>query len=185
MSGKQIRLSHLVNASSRKSVTIPVAMKLGPFFSAFAHMARELDAAGADGLVLFNRFYQPDIDLEEMEVVPNVLLSTPQAMRLPLRWIAMLHGRLKASLAASSGVHSAHDVLKMLLVGADVTQMASSLLERGPDHIRQVLTDMRAWMDEHGGESVRQIKGSMSYRNVRDPSQFERANYMKALKSYR
>jgi dihydroorotate dehydrogenase (fumarate) len=168
----------------RKSVTIPVAMKLGPYFSAFAHMARELDAAGADALVLFNRFYQPDLDLEEMEVVPNVLLSTPQAMRLPLRWIAILHGRLRASLAASSGVHSAQDVLKMLLVGADVTQMASSLLERGPDHVRQVLTDLRAWMDEHGVESLQQIKGSMSYRNVRDPSQFERANYMKALKSY-
>jgi dihydroorotate dehydrogenase (fumarate) len=169
----------------RKSVSIPVAVKLGPFFSAFAHLARELDAAGADGLVLFNRFYQPDLDLEEMEVVPNVLLSTPQAMRLPLRWIAILYGRLRASLAASSGVHTAEDVLKMLLVGADVTQMASALLVHGPDHVRQVLNDLRAWMDEHGVESVRQIKGSMSSRNVRDPSQFERANYMKALKSYR
>jgi dihydroorotate dehydrogenase (fumarate) len=169
----------------RKSVSIPVAIKLGPFFSAFAHMARELDAAGADGLVLFNRFYQPDLDLEEMEVVPNVLLSTPQAMRLPLRWIAILHGRLRASLAATGGVHTAQDVLKMLLVGADVTQMASALLVHGPDHVRQVLTDLRSWMDERGVESVRQIKGSMSYRNVRDPSQYERANYMKALKSYR
>jgi len=169
----------------RKSVSIPVAVKLGPFFSAFAHVARELDAAGADGLVLFNRFYQPDLDLEEMEVVPNVLLSTPQAMRLPLRWIAILHGRLRASLAATGGVHTAEDVLKMLLVGADVTQMASALLVHGPDHVRQVLTDLRAWMDERGVESVRQIKGSMSYRNVRDPSQYERANYMKALKSYR
>jgi dihydroorotate dehydrogenase (fumarate) len=169
----------------RKSVTIPVAVKVGPFFSAFAHMAREMDAAGADGLVLFNRFYQPDIDLEEMEVVPNVLLSTPQAMRLPLRWIAMLHGRVKASLAASSGVHSAADVAKMLLVGADVCQMASALLLHGPEHVERVLTDLRAWMDERGIESVQQMKGSMSYRNVRDPSQFERANYMKAIKSYR
>jgi len=169
----------------RKSVTIPVAVKVGPFFSAFAHMAREMDAAGADGLVLFNRFYQPDIDLEEMEVVPNVLLSTPQAMRLPLRWIAMLHGRVKASLAATGGVHSAADVAKMLLVGADVCQMASALLLHGPEHVKLVLQELRAWMDERGIESVQQMKGSMSYRNVRDPSQFERANYMKAIKSYR
>jgi dihydroorotate dehydrogenase (fumarate) len=169
----------------RKSVTIPVAVKVGPFFSAFAHMARELDAAGADGLVLFNRFYQPAIDLEAMDVVPNVLLSTPQAMRLPLRWIAMLHGRVKASLAATGGVHQATDVAKMLLVGADACQMASALLQRGPEHVRHVLAELRAWMEERGIESVQQMKGSMSYRNVRDPSQFERANYMKAIKSYR
>jgi dihydroorotate dehydrogenase (fumarate) len=168
----------------RKAVSVPVAVKLGPFFSAFAHMARELDAAGADALVLFNRFYQPDIDLEEMEVVPNVLLSTAQAMRLPLRWIAILHGRLRASLAATGGIHSAQDVLKMLLVGADATQMASALLQHGPEHIRRVLADLREWMESHGIESVRQIRGSMSYRNVRDPSQYERSNYMKALKSY-
>jgi dihydroorotate dehydrogenase (fumarate) len=168
----------------RRSVTIPIAVKLGPFFSAFAHMAHQLDAAGADGLVLFNRFYQPDIDLEEMEVAPNVLLSTPQAMRLPLRWIAILHGRLRASLAATGGVHTAQDVAKMLLVGADATQMVSALLERGPTHVKHVLHDLRAWMEERGMESVHQMKGSMSYRNVRDSSQFERANYMKALKSY-
>jgi dihydroorotate dehydrogenase (fumarate) len=168
----------------RKSVSIPVAVKLGPFFSAFAHMAQQLDDAGADGLVLFNRFYQPDFDLEEMEVVPNVLLSTPQAMRLPLRWIAILHGRLRANLAASSGIHTAHDVIKMLLAGADVTQMASALLERGPQHLETVLAGLTSWMEERGVESVAQMKGSMSYRNVRDPAPFERANYMKALKSY-
>jgi dihydroorotate dehydrogenase (fumarate) len=117
--------------------------------------------------------------------VPNVLLSTPQAMRLPLRWIAILHGRIQANLAGSGGIHSAQDVAKMLLAGADVTQMASALLERGPGHIRHVLRDLKAWMDERGIESVHQMRGSMSYRNVRDPSQFERVNYMKALKSYR
>jgi len=169
----------------RKSVSIPLAMKLGPFFSAFGHMARELDAAGADGLVLFNRFLQPDIDLESMEVEPNVLLSTPEAMRLPLRWVAILHGRVQASLAASGGIHTGRDVVKMLLAGADVTQMASALLERGPNHLRHVLHDLRAWMQERGIESVHQMKGSMSYRNVENPLAFERANYMKALKSYR
>ena len=168
----------------RRSVSIPIAVKLGPFFSAFAYMAQQLDEAGADGLVLFNRFYQPDFDLEEMEVVPNVLLSTPQAMRLPLRWIAILYGRLHASLAATSGIHTARDVVKMILAGADVTQMASALLERGPEHLQTVLAGMTAWMEEKGVESVSQMKGSMSYRNVRDPARFERANYMKALKSY-
>jgi len=169
----------------RGVVTIPVALKLGPFFSAFAHMAKQLDDAGADGLVLFNRFYQPDLDLENLEVVPNVLLSTPQAMRLPLRWIAILHGRVKASLAATSGVHTADDVLKMLMVGADVVEMASALLEHGPEHLRAVLSDLRAWMERREYESVAQMKGSMSYRNVHDPAQFERANYMKALKDYK
>jgi dihydroorotate dehydrogenase (fumarate) len=169
----------------RRAVCIPIAVKLGPFFSAFAHMARELDAAGADGLVLFNRFYQPDIDLEEMEVVPNVLLSTPQTMRLPLRWIAILRGQLQGSLAATGGIRTAQDVAKMLLVGADVTQMTSALLERGPNHIHRVLHDLRLWMEEREIESVQQIRGSMSSSNVRDPSQFERAQYMKALKSYR
>ena len=169
----------------KKTVRIPVAIKLGPFFSAMANMAARLDDAGADALVLFNRFYQPDIDLETLEVKPNVILSTPQALRLPLRWIAILHGRVKANLAATSGIHNAEDVLKMLMAGADVTQMCSSLLRNGPHHIERVLADLTQWMQEHEYVSVRQMKGSMSQKSIADPAAFERANYMKALQSFR
>jgi dihydroorotate dehydrogenase (fumarate) len=169
----------------KSTVQIPVAIKLGPFFSAMANMASRLSEAGADGLVLFNRFYQPDIDLEALEVKPNVILSTPQALRLPLRWIAILHGRVKASLAATSGIHNAEDVLKMLMAGADVTQMCSALLRNGPHHIERVLADMTQWMQEHEYVSVKQMKGSMSQKSVADPAAFERANYMKALQSFR
>jgi dihydroorotate dehydrogenase (fumarate) len=169
----------------RESVTIPVAVKLGPFFSAFANMARRLDDAGADGLVLFNRFYQPDIDLEEMSLEPNVLLSTPQAMRLPLRWIAILRDQVKASLAGTSGIHTGRDVIKMLLAGADIAQIASVLLMNGPKHLKTLLAYLRSWMEEREYASVEQLKGSMSYSNVPNPGEFERANYMRALKSYR
>jgi dihydroorotate dehydrogenase (fumarate) len=148
-------------------------------------MARRLDLAGANGLVLFNRFYQPDIDLETMDVVPNVILSTPHAMRLPLRWVGILYGHVKASLAATSGIHTAEDVLKMLMAGADVTMMCSALLKNGPQHITKVLGDLEAWMIEHEYVSVRQMKGSMSQKNIPDPSAFERANYMKALNTYK
>jgi dihydroorotate dehydrogenase (fumarate) len=167
------------------AVTIPVAMKLSPFFSSLAGLAQQLVAARADGLVLFNRFYQPDIDLEHLEVKPEVTLSNPSSIRLPLRWIAILHGRVKASLAATSGIHSAEDVLKLLMAGADVTMMCSALLKHGPAHIRRVLTDMEQWMAQHEYESVRQMKGSMSQKSVADPSAFERANYMKALTQYK
>jgi dihydroorotate dehydrogenase (fumarate) len=167
------------------AVTIPVAMKLSPFFSSLAGLAQQLVAARADGLVLFNRFYQPDIDLEHLEVKPEVTLSDPSSIRLPLRWIAILHGRVKASLAATSGIHSAEDVLKLLMAGADVTMMCSALLKHGPAHIRRVLTDMEQWMAQHEYESVRQMKGSMSQKSVADPSAFERANYMKALTQYK
>jgi dihydroorotate dehydrogenase (fumarate) len=166
-------------------VTIPVAVKLGPFFSNFARMARRLDEGGADGLVLFNRFYQPDIDLEELEIRPNLLLSTPHALRLPMRWIALLYGRLDADLAATSGIHQAQDVLKMLLVGASVTQLCSVLLRKGIDHIRQIEHDLVRWLEEHEYQSVRQLRGSMSQKNCSDPSAFERAQYMKTLHSYR
>jgi len=148
-------------------------------------LVARLDDAGADALVLFNRFYQPDIDLETLEVKPNVILSTPQALRLPLRWIAILHGRVKANLAATSGIHNAEDVLKMLMAGADVTQMCSSLLRNGPHHIERVLADLTQWMQEHEYVSVRQMKGSMSQKSIADPAAFERANYMKALQSFR
>ena len=168
----------------KKSVRIPVAIKLGPYFSNMAHMARRLCTAGADGLVLFNRFYQPDIDLEQLEVVPNVLLSTPQAMRLPLRWIAILHGRIEASLAATSGIHSAEDAIKMLMAGADVTMLCSTLLKNGVGHIRSLEQDLIRWMEEHEYDSVKLMKGSLSQKSCAHPAAFERANYMKALKSY-
>jgi dihydroorotate dehydrogenase (fumarate) len=166
-------------------VNIPVTVKLAPFFSSVANLAYQLDKAGADGLVLFNRFYQPDIDLETLEVVPNVLLSTPMDMRLPLRWIAILYNRVSADLASSSGVYSEKDVIKMLLAGAKVTQMASALLKFGIGHLHEVITKMQYWMEINEYESVTQMRGSMSYMNVPNPSQFERANYMKVLHSYK
>ena len=169
----------------KSTVKIPVAMKLSPFFSSMANMATRLDGAGADALVLFNRFYQPDINLETLEVTPNVNLSTSQSLRLPLRWIAILHGRVKASLAATGGIHTAEDVLKMLMAGANVTMMCSALLRHGPERIREVLTGLDQWMLEHEYVSVSQMRGSMSQKSIADPAAFERANYMKALNSYR
>jgi len=169
----------------KSAVTIPVALKLGPFFSNMAAMARRLDEAGADGLVLFNRFYQPDIDLEALEVRPHVLLSTPQAMRLPLTWIGILHGRIRADLAATSGVHEAEDVLKLLMVGANVTMLCSALLQRGVEHLRTIERELRQWMETHEYRSVRQMQGSMSQQNVADASAFERAHYVSSLHSYR
>jgi dihydroorotate dehydrogenase (fumarate) len=167
----------------KSAVHIPVAVKLCPFFSNFPRMAKELDEAGADGLVLFNRFYQPDIDLETLEITPNVLLSTPQAMRLPLTWIGIVRGRVKASLAATSGIHEAEDVIKLLMVGADVTMLCSTLLRKGIKHLTTIESDLRNWMDAHEYESVRQMQGSMSQLHCQDPAAFERAQYMRAVKS--
>src|SRR5215472_9903375 len=164
------------------TVQIPVAVKLNPFFSNLANMAKRLEAGGADGLVLFNRFYQPDIDIEELEVKPSVLLSTSQALRLPLTWIGILYGRIKASLAATSGIHRAEDVVKMLLVGADVTMLCSALLRNGVNHLRHVEGGLREWMENHEYESVRQMQGSMSQIRCPDPGAFERAQYMRAVK---
>ncbi len=166
----------------KTAVHIPVAIKVSPFFSNFANMAKRLDAAGADGLVLFNRFYQPDIDLEALELTPHVLLSTPQAMRLPLTWIGMLHGRIKANMAATSGIHGAEDVIKLLMVGADVTMLCSTLLRNGINHLRSIEQGVRQWMESHEYESVQQMKGSMSQMRCADPSAFERAQYMRAVK---
>ena len=166
----------------KAAVRIPVAVKLGPFFSNMAHMAKQLEKAGADGLVLFNRFYQPDIDLDELEIRPNVLLSTPQALRLPLTWIGILYGRIRLSLAATSGIHSAEDVIKLLLVGSDVTMMCSALLRNGVGHLREVERDLCEWLDYHEYESVNQMQGSMSQLRCSDPSAFERAQYMRAVK---
>lgn len=166
-------------------VSIPVAVKLSPFFSSFANMAKRLDLAGANGLVLFNRFYQPDVNLETLEIEPNILLSTPMAMRLPLRWIAILHGKLRANLAATSGIHRASDVLKMLLAGADVTMLCSTLMRHGIPHIHTIEQDLIALMAEHEYESVNQLKGSLSQKNCPSPSEFERAQYMRAICSYK
>ncbi|MGC2351931.1 MAG: dihydroorotate dehydrogenase-like protein, partial [Candidatus Udaeobacter sp.] len=183
--GEDIEAHYLsILAAIKAEVKIPVAIKLSPFFTNFARFAREADRNGADGLVLFNRFYQPDIELETLEISPNVLLSTPMAMRLPMRWIAMLYGRIGANLAATSGIHRATDALKMLMAGADVTMLCSILLRRGIDHIRVIEREMREWMEEHEYESVEQLKGSMSQKNCPDPSAFERAQYMRALETY-
>ena len=168
----------------RAIVSIPLAVKVGPFFSSMANMSRRLVDAGADGLVLFNRFYQPDIDLEELEVVPNIRLSTSAALRLPLRWIAILAGRVDASLAATTGVHDHFDALKLLLVGADVTMMASALLRHGPQRMATAVEGLAEWLDEHEYDSVEQLKGSMSWQGVPNPADFERANYMETLASY-
>lgn len=171
--------------SVKGAVKIPIAVKMHPFFSSTAAMAKQLNKSGADGLVLFNRFYQPDIDLEKLDVVPNVILSTPMAMRLPLRWIAILYGRVNADLAATSGIYTEEDVLKMVMAGAKVTMMLSAILKFGIGHIADVTTRLKAWMEEHEYESIEQMRGSMSYLNVPDPGKFERANYMKVLNSYK
>ena len=170
--------------SVKASVSVPLAVKVGPFFSSMANMARRLVEAGADGLVLFNRFYQPDIDLDELEVVPNLQLSDQAEMRLTLRWVAILHNRVKASLAATTGVHDGHDVVKLLLAGADVTMMASALLRHGPGRMRECVDTLHDWLAENEYESVEQMKGSMSWQGAPNPSAFERANYMDALRTF-
>ena len=173
-------------ATVRAAITIPLAVKLSPFYSALANFAGRAVGRGADGLVLFNRFYQPDLDLETLEVVSKVDLSQPADLRLPLRWIAILRPQLgpNVSLAASSGVHSGSDVVKELIVGADVAMMTSALLRRGPGHVRAVEAELRAWMTEHEYESVAQLRGSASQATAEDPSAFERVNYMKTLQSW-
>jgi dihydroorotate dehydrogenase (fumarate) len=168
----------------RSAVTIPLAIKVGPYYSAFAHMASQLTEAGADGLVLFNRFLQPDIDLDTLEVTPSLVLSTPEELRLPLRWIAILKGRVPVSLAGTTGVHAWEGALKLLLAGADAVMLASALLKRGPGVVADLLDGLGAWMEEREYASVEQLKGSLSQAACRDPAAFERANYMRALISY-
>ena len=168
----------------KEAVPVPVALKTGPFFSAFGNMARRLDEAGADALVLFNRFYQPDFDLERLEVVPNLTLSSPAELRLRLRWVAILYGRVRTDLAVTGGVHRAVDVLKAMMAGASVAMMASALLAHGVEHVRGMTTDLVRWMEEHEYASIRQMRGSMSQRNVAEPAAFERANYLKVLRSF-
>ena len=173
-------------AAVRTSVTIPLAIKLSPYYSAFAHFAAAVVGAGAEGLVLFNRFYQPDLDLDALEVVPRLELSQPWEMRLPVRWIAILRPQLgpRVSLAATSGVHTGTDVVKGLMVGADVVMMTSALLRHGSEHIGTVEAELRAWMTEHEYESVDQLRGSASHATAENPSAFERANYMQTLRSW-
>ncbi len=169
----------------RANVKIPVAVKLGQSFTAFANFAQELAEAGANGLVIFNRFYQPDIDLETLEVIPNLDLSRSSELRPRLRWAALLYGRIKTDLAITGGIHTAADVLKCMMAGARVAMMASVLLERGPAHIHAVLGDLTAWMEKHEYESIQQMQGSMSQKSVAYPAAFERANYVKVLQSFR
>ena len=186
LSGAKVEKTYLdILQAVRAVVTLPVAVKLSPFFSNLANMARKLDKGGADGLVLFNRFYQPDINLDTLEVEHSILLSTAQARRLPLRWIAILYGRVKADLAATSGIHNAQDVLKTLMAGAKVTMLCSVLFKQGIDQIRVIEREMRTWMEQHEYESVQQMQGSLSQQNCPDPSAFERAQYMRALRSFK
>jgi dihydroorotate dehydrogenase (fumarate) len=169
----------------KHSIKIPVAIKLSPYFSSIGNMAKRLDEAGADGLVLFNRFYQPDIDLENLEVVPNLELSTSNDLRLPMRWVANLYGKVKASLATTSGIHTYRDVLKAMMVRSDVAMMCSELLANGIDRIPEILKELEEWMEKNEYKSIEMMKGSMSQKSVADPAAFERANYMKALNSYK
>lgn len=169
----------------KAQVTIPVAVKLSPFYSSMANVAKQLDAAGANALVLFNRFYQPDFDLNELEVFPSLSLSTPYEIRLPLMWIAILHGKIKASIAATRGVHSHVEILKYIMAGADIVMTTSSLLQQGIPHLTSMLNDLRRWMEDHEYTSIAQMKGSMSQKSVSDPGTFERANYIRTLESYK
>ena len=186
LSGGQVEQMYLdVVADVRNRVDIPVAVKIAPNFSSIPNIALRLAECGADGLVLFNRFYQPDLDLANLEVVPHLVLSSSQELRVPLRWVAILYGRVSVDLAITSGVHNWDDVLKSMMAGANVAMMASELLANGVDRIKTVLRGMQHWMQEFEYDSIAQMRGSMSQRNVAEPAAFERANYLKVLDSFR
>jgi len=186
LTGSQVEQIYFNNiAAVKENVTIPVSIKVGPYFSSLANVAKKLDAIGVNGLVMFNRFYQPDFDLDKLEVVSNLTLSSKWELRLPLRWIAILYGKIKASMAATSGVHDFEDVLKVLMAGGDVAMMCSELLRHGNGRIGQILNGLKKWMEEKEYESIEQMKGSMSQKSVAEPAAFERANYMKMLNSYK
>ncbi len=186
INGQSVEDMYIDDVKAIKSaVKIPVAVKLNPYFSAMANMAKKLDDAGADALVLFNRFYQPDIDLDNLEVFPNLELSNEWELRLPLRWIAILHNNIKASLAATSGISNYTDVLKVMMVGGDAAMMCSELLRHGFKRIGEILRDLENWMEEKEYDSVSLMKGSMDYSSVKEPAAYERANYMKLLTSYK
>jgi dihydroorotate dehydrogenase (fumarate) len=185
LSSEQLEASYveLVRAV-RKSVRIPISVKVGPYFTSLAHFAKRLSEAGADGLVIFNRFYQPDFDLEELEVVPNLVLSSPHELRLRLHWAAILYHQVETYIAITGGVHDSTDVLKSMMAGAHVAMMTSALLKYGCEHIGVVLAGMERWMDEHEYASVKQMRGSMSLVNIENPTAFLRGNYLKMLGSY-
>ena len=183
--GRHVEQQYLnVFRAVKTSVTVPIAMKLGPYFSSFAGMAGELDRAGVDALVLFNRFYQPDFDIEKRTVVPSISLSRPDEIRLPLMWIALLHGRLRPSLAATTGVHSAIEVIKYLMAGADVVMTTSAVLLEGPSFLNRTIAQLVTWLDRQGYQSVSQLRGCMSHELVGDPTAFVRANYIRSLESH-
>ena len=183
--GRDVESQYLdLVAAVKQSISIPLAVKVGPYFSAMANMGVRLSQGGADGLVLFNRFFQPDIDLDTLETHPQLHLSSPSELLTPLRWIAILHGRVDASLAATGGIHGAPALLKALLAGADVGMIASVLYQKGVAEVGTILAGMREWMEENEYDSVEQLKGSMSYENCPDPAAFQRGNYMKTLTSY-
>src|SRR5512132_1095393 len=185
VSGAELEERYLeLVGSVRQTIGIPLAVKLSPYFSSVANLTRQLVQAGADGLVLFNRFYQPDLDLDTMEVTPRLVLSTSEELRLPLRWIAILHDQTPVSLAASSGVHTAHDAVKALLAGADVAMMTSALLRHGPEHLTVVEAGLRDWLEEHGMQTVGHLRGMCSQRSIREPAAWERANYITMLSDY-
>ena len=169
----------------RSKINIPLAVKIGPYFTGLGNMCDRLVEAGADGLVLFNRFYQPDFDLEELEICPNLVLSTSQELRMPLRWIALLHGRVKTDFALTTGVHTAEDVLKSMMAGARVAMMASELLKNGSGRVTEILADMEHWMKAHDYNSIKQMQGSMSEKSTHNPHALRRSNYIKVLNSYK
>ena len=168
----------------RQHVSLPITMKLSSQFSAILDMAQQLEAAGANGLALFNRFYQPDVDLESLKVVPRLELSSSMESLLRIRWVALLHGRVNLSLAVTGGFHTTEDILKALLAGADVTHLCSALLHHGPEHLSEILQDLKIWLEEHEYESVSQLKGSISQQHAIDPAAYERANYVNVLDSF-
>ena len=183
-SAEAIELRYLdVVAAIRAQISIPLAVKIGPFFSSLPNMAKRLVKAGANGLVLFNRFLQPDIDLDTLEVTPNLVLSSRDELRLPLRWIAILRGQLQASLAATSGIHFAEDMIKLLLAGADVGMLASAIIRNGPNHLATMLAELRYWLEQRGFASVDRIKGLLSQARSSDASAFERVSYMRTVMS--
>ncbi|PIQ24119.1 dihydroorotate dehydrogenase [bacterium (Candidatus Blackallbacteria) CG17_big_fil_post_rev_8_21_14_2_50_48_46] len=185
LSGAVIEQTYLdIVKEIKTQLNIPVAVKLSPFFTNFGHFAHQLSDLGVDGLVLFNRFYQPDINIETLEMEPHLLLSSPQELRLPLTWIGLLYGRIQADLAATTGVHQAKDVLKLLMAGAKVTQMASVLLRRGIGYVRTLESELLDWLEEHEYHSIEQLQGSMSQTNCPDPSAFERVQYVRMLQGY-
>lgn len=185
MTADEVEKSYLdLVETVRGSVALPIAVKIGPYFSSMGEMARRLTEAGADALVMFNRFYQPDIDLDTLGVTPNVVLSTPVDLRLVLRWLAILHGKVECDMAATSGIHGAEEAVKAILAGATVTMMASSLLKNGPGRLAEVRDGLTEWFSERDYESLDQARGSLSYESVPDPSVFERTSYMKTLTSY-